>query len=99
MCVCDSLSLTTCGLPTTAALPGSRATGSLESPGSSELNDEEDTPEPADVDFLDDYDSEEEKKHRKRRKVVSRPRAALPSNSNSRSNKISDSEKPFLCSG
>ena len=42
----------------------------LESPVSSELNEEEESPE-ADLDYLDEYDSEEERKLKKRRKVYS----------------------------
>ena len=41
----------------------------LESPGSSEHNEEEESPD-MDMDYLDDYDSDEEKRsHRKRKKV------------------------------
>ena len=40
----------------------------LESPGSSEQNEEEESPE-MDLDFLDDYDSEEERRQKKKKKV------------------------------
>jgi hypothetical protein len=40
----------------------------MESPISSEMNEEESE---KDVDFVDDYDSEEEKRQRKKRKVSS----------------------------
>ena len=41
----------------------------LESPGSSEQNDEEESPD-MDVDYLEDYDSDEEKRsHRKKKRV------------------------------
>ena len=39
----------------------------LESPASSEMNDEE-SPE-ADLDYLDEYDSEEEKRQRRKKRV------------------------------
>ena len=42
----------------------------LESPVSSEMNEEEESPD-ADLDFMDEYDSEEERKQRKRKKVDS----------------------------
>lgn len=40
----------------------------LESPVSSEMNEEEESPD-ADLDYLDEYDSEEEKKQRRKKKV------------------------------
>ena len=40
----------------------------LESPVSSEMNEEDESPE-ADLDYLDEYDSEEERRQRKKRKV------------------------------
>ena len=42
----------------------------LESPASSELNEEDESPE-VEVDFMDDYDSEEERKQRRRSRKVS----------------------------
>ena len=42
----------------------------LESPGSSEQNEEEESPD-MDVDYVEDYDSDEEKRsHRKRKRVI-----------------------------
>lgn len=41
----------------------------LESPVSSEMNEEDESPE-ADLDYLDEYDSEEERRQRKKRKVL-----------------------------
>lgn len=41
----------------------------LESPGSSELNEEEESPD-MDMDYMEDYDSDEEKRsHRKKKRV------------------------------
>ena len=40
----------------------------LESPGSSEQNEEEESPD-MDLDFLDDYDSEEDRRQKKKKKV------------------------------
>ena len=40
----------------------------LESPGSSEMNEEDESPE-MDLDYLDEYDSEEERKQKKKKKV------------------------------
>lgn len=40
----------------------------LESPGSSEMNEEDESPE-MDMDYLDEYDSEEERKQKKKKKV------------------------------
>ena len=72
---------------------------SLESPGSSELNDEEESPEP-DVDYLDEYDSEEERKQRRRKRPLPKTRIATTSTANTRSStRAGDTDKPFLCSG
>ena len=48
-------------MPVSARVP-------LESPVSSEVNEEEESPE-ADLDYLEDYDSEEERRLRKKKKV------------------------------
>ena len=40
----------------------------LESPGSSEVNEEVESPD-MDMDYLEDYDSEEERKQKKKKKV------------------------------
>ena len=48
-------------MPVSARVP-------LESPVSSEVNEEEESPE-ADLDYLEDYDSEEERRQRKKKKV------------------------------
>lgn len=71
----------------------------LESPGSSELNEEEESPEP-DVDYMDDYDSDEERKNKKKK----RPPPKMKNNSSissttstTRSTRASDNDKPFLC--
>ena len=43
----------------------------LESPGSSEHNEEEESPD-MDMDYLDDYDSDEERRSHRKKKRVSR---------------------------
>lgn len=72
----------------------------LESPGSSELNDEE-SPEP-DVDYMEEYDSEEERKLKKKRRPPPKVRSSVGNNVNSssatRSAKPTDNDKPFPCS-
>jgi len=45
----------------------------LESPASSEMNEEDESPE-ADLDYLDEYDSEEERRQRRKKKVGSKLR-------------------------
>lgn len=71
----------------------------LESPGSSELNEEEDSPEP-DADYMDEYDSEEERKQKKKKRPPPKIRSSVGNNVNaslSRSTKGTD-DKPFPCS-
>ena len=69
----------------------------LESPASSELNEEEESPD-ADYD-LDDYDSEEEKRKKKRRPPPksSKSSGATPARTTRSSDAAND--KPFLCTG
>ena len=69
----------------------------LESPASSELNEEEESPD-ADYD-LDDYDSEEEKRKKKRRPPPksSKSSGAAPARTTRSSDAAND--KPFLCTG
>ena len=69
----------------------------LESPASSELNEEEESPD-ADYD-LDDYDSEEEKRKKKRRPPPksSKSSGAAPARTTRSSDTAND--KPFLCTG
>lgn len=82
-----------------APVSGVRPSLSLESPGSSELNEEEESPEP-DVDYMEDYDSEEEKKQKKKKRPPPRNRGTSANNNvavqNTRSSKSSD-DKPFPC--
>jgi len=72
----------------------------LESPGSSELNEEEESPEP-DADYMEEYDSEEERKQKKKKRPPPKIRNNIGNNvSNSslaRSTKGTD-DKPFPCS-
>ena len=70
----------------------------LESPASSELNEEEESPD-ADYD-LDDYDSEEEKRKKKRRPPPKSTKSSgvAPTRS-TRSSDAAASDKPFLCTG
>ncbi len=79
----------------------------IESPGSSELNEEEDSPEP-DVDYMDEYDSEEERKQKRKKRPPPKIRGnavttTLPTTASvSRSGgtaKGGDNDKPFLCTG
>ena len=49
----------------------------LESPGSSEHNEEEESPE-LDMDYLEDYDSDEEKRPHRKKKRVSLTSCVLP---------------------
>lgn len=70
----------------------------LESPASSELNEEEESPD-ADYD-LDDYDSEEEKRNKKKRRPPpksSKSSGAAPARTTRSSDATND--KPFLCTG
>lgn len=69
----------------------------LESPASSELNEEEESPD-ADYD-LDDYDSEEEKRKKKRRPPPksSKSSGATPARTTRSSDTAND--RPFLCTG
>lgn len=70
----------------------------LESPVSSEMNEEDESPD-ADYD-LDDYDSEEEKRKKKRRPPPKSNRSsggAAPTRVTRSSEATND--KPFLCSG
>ena len=69
----------------------------VESPVSSELNEEEESPEP-DVDYLDDYDSEEERKQ-KRRKGFSKKTRSTAVTTTAITRPIRDNDKPFLCNG
>jgi hypothetical protein len=94
-------------LSTNAGFVAPMATGGpslrvvLESPGSSELNEEE-SPE-ADADYLDEYDSEEERKLKKKRRPPPKIRSNVgnsvnsSSSSSTRSSKAVD-DKPFPCS-
>ena len=81
-------------------MAGVRPSLSLESPGSSELNEEEESPEP-DVDYMDEYDSEEEKKQKRKKRPPPRIRGSSTNNSvttlNTRASKSGDTDKPFLC--
>lgn len=73
-------------MPVSARVP-------LESPVSSEVNEEEESPE-ADLDYLEDYDSEEERRLRKKKKSSSKSRpAVIPQRSSSR-----EQDKPYVCS-
>ena len=72
---------------------------SLESPGSSELNEEEESPEP-DVDYMDEYDSEEEKKQKKKKRPPPKIRSSTTNNVtplNTRASKAVENDKPYLC--
>lgn len=69
----------------------------LESPGSSEMNEEE-SPEP-DADYMEEYDSEEERKLKKRKRPPPKVRSSIGNNiSATRSAKATDNDKPFPCS-
>lgn len=85
-------------VPMITASTNLRAT--LESPGSSELNEEE-SPEP-DADYMEDYDSEEERKLKRKRRPPPKIRSSIGNNVNSssatRSAKGTDNDKPFPCS-
>jgi hypothetical protein len=69
----------------------------LESPASSELNEEEESPD-ADYD-LEDYDSEEEKRKKKRRPPPKSNKSSgvVPTRTTRSSDAATD--KPFLCTG
>ena len=70
----------------------------LESPASSELNEEEESPD-ADYD-LDDYDSEEEKRKKKRRPPPKSTKSSgVAPTRTTRSSDTAASDKPFLCTG
>ena len=78
---------------------------SLESPESSELNEEEESPEP-DADYIEEYDSEEERKQKRKKRLPQKIRSSVGgSNSNvsssstliTRSTKGTENDKPFLC--
>ena len=79
---------------------GVRPSLSLESPGSSELNEEEDSPEP-DVDYIEDYDSEEEKKLKRKKRPPPKIRGNSTNNNvasvSTRASRSGDNDKPFLC--
>lgn len=69
----------------------------LESPGSSEMNEEEESPD-ADYD-LDDYDSEEEKRKKKRRPPPKSNRSSgVATTRHTRSSEAAN-DRPFLCTG
>lgn len=74
----------------------------LESPVSSELNEEEESPEP-DGDYYDEYDSDEERRQKKKRRPAPKTRsmnATTVTATTTRSNRMGvDSDKPFLCNG
>lgn len=84
--------------PMTTGGPNLRS--ALESPGSSELNEEE-SPEP-DADYMEEYDSEEERKLKKKKRPPPKIRSTVGNNVNSssttRSTKAADNDKPFPCS-
>ena len=73
----------------------------LESPGSSELNEEEESPEP-DADYMEEYDSEEDRKQKKKRRPPPKVRSSVGNNVNNssitRSSKAAENDKPFPCS-
>lgn len=83
-------------------MTGSRSV--LESPVSSELNEEDDSPEP-DVDYMEDYDSEEDRKQKKKKRPPPKIRnnsgnsttANASTTSTTRSARSTDNDKPFLC--
>lgn len=67
----------------------------LESPGSSEMNEEEESPD-ADYD-LDDYDSEEEKRKKKRRPPPKSNRSSgVATTRHTRSSEASN-DRPYIC--
>ena len=71
----------------------------LESPASSEMNEEEESPD-ADYD-IDDYDSEEEKRKKKRRPPPKSNRSSSGGGTTirpSRSNDVAN-DRPFHCTG
>ncbi len=81
-------------------MPGVRPSLSLESPGSSELNEEEESPEP-DVDYMDEYDSEEEKKQKRKKRPPPKIRSSSSTNNvpslNTRTSRAGENDKPFFC--
>lgn len=70
----------------------------MESPGSSELNEEDDSPEP-DGDYMEEYDSEEERKLKKKKRPPPKVRSNSANNTplTTRSARTGDNDKPFLC--
>lgn len=76
---------------------------SLESPSSSELNEEEESPEP-DADYIEEYDSEEERKQKRKKRLPQKIRASIGGSNSlvsstliTRSTKGTENDKPFLC--
>lgn len=80
---------------------GTGIRAALESPGSSELNEDEESPEP-DADYMEEYDSEEERKQKKKKRPPPKSRSSVGNNvshtSVPRSSKGTDHDKPFPCS-
>lgn len=99
-CAC-SYPLTTAGFLVPMVTGGTSLRPPLESPGSSELNEEEESPEP-DGDYMDEYDSEEEKKLKRKKRPPPKMRSTVGNNvsssSTTRSTKGTDNDKPFPCS-
>ena len=69
----------------------------LESPASSEMNEEEESPD-ADYD-LEDYDSEEEKRKKKRRPPPKSSKSSGVAPARLTRSSDASNDKPFLCSG
>lgn len=67
----------------------------LESPGSSEMNEEEESPD-ADYD-LDDYDSEEEKRKKKRRPPPKSNRSSGVATTRPTRSSEASNDRPYLC--
>ena len=70
----------------------------LESPVSSEMNEEEESPD-ADLDYLDEYDSEEERKTKRKKRPPTRVRSSVPTRSTRGGGGDTTGDKPFLCTG
>ena len=66
----------------------------LESPGSSEHNEEEESPE-LDMDYLEDYDSDEEKRPHRKKKRVSLTSCVLCTGSSQRSLTLLNRERKW----
>ena len=83
------------------ATGGPSLRSALESPGSSELNEEE-SPDPPDADYMEEYDSEEDRKLKRKKRPPPKIRSTVGNNINSssttRSTKAADNDKPFPCS-